>query len=290
MGRRNRGMEFCCCYLPLVNVGAYMLVIETALVSLAVAICALAPPTIVATAGAIPTWSKSLVAALGFVSLGWQLIGLVAVARQMPTLYHTYVRINLLLTLCIIVAAVAFLVVSAAKRSEVVQTCVTTYGVALPTSTTSGVSIASIAGDTDIFSAAGQDICNVFVWVQTGVMAGLIVLMAITQFYMLFAQRAYGKDQRDAFRSTKNYHDIPMNPRDSGVWEPRQDSAYHPSAAYGGAAAKEHRSSGHSDAHADSTPHDNHNLSSPTYDTYAGADQHNVRFDAPNTQQQQHRY
>lgn len=254
-------MEFCCCWLPLVNVGAYLLVLETALVALAVGICALAPPTIVATKGAIPSWSKDLVAALGFVTLVWQIIGLVSVARQTPTLYHVYVRINLVLTLCIIVAAVAFLVTSGVKRSSVVQTCISTYGVSLPASGSSGTSISGFTESA--FQAAGYDICNIFVWVQTGVMAGLIVLMALTQFYMLFAQRAYGKDQREAFRSTKSYQDIPMNPRDSGVWEPRDDAAYNTRA----------------------NDHDYHNSASdPSYDAYGDQD----RFDHHQPYQYQH--
>lgn len=231
-GSRNHGsgMEFCCCYLPLVNVGAYLLVLETALVSLAVGICALAPPSIVAGLGAIPSWSKGLVAALGFIALVWQILGLVAVARQMPTLYRTYLRINLLLTLAIIIVTVAFLVVAAAQHNKVVNTCVSTYGVIPAVSasaSSSSIPLTGLSGGTDAFSESGKDICNIFVWAQTGVMAGLIVLMALTQFYMLAAQRAYGGEQRKAFRDSKaSYQDIPMNPRDSAVWEPSPADPY----------------------------------------------------------------
>ncbi|GAC97803.1 hypothetical protein PHSY_005391 [Pseudozyma hubeiensis SY62] len=223
-------MEFCCCYLPLVNVGAYLLVLETALVALAVGICALVPPAIVAGDGVIPSWSKGLVAALGFITLVWQIIGLVSVARQMPTLYRTYLRINLVLTLAIIAATVAFLIVAAAQHNKAVRACVSTYGV-IPSNSnaSSSLSLSGLGQSTDAFSESGQSICNIFVWAQTGVMAGLIVLVALTQFYMLAAQRAYGGEQRKAFRDSKvSYQDIPMNPRDSAVWEP------HPSDPYAG--------------------------------------------------------
>lgn len=228
-------MEFCCCYLPLVNVGAYLLVLETALVSLAVGICALVPPSIVAGEGVVPSWSKGLIAALGFITLVWQIIGLVAVARQMPTLYRTYIRINFLLTLAIIIATVAFLVVAAAQHSKAVSTCVSTYGV-IPSNSasSSSLSLSGLGQSTDAFSEAGRNICNIFVWAQTGVMAGLIILMGLTQLYMLFAQRAYGGEQRKAFRDSKiSYQDIPMNPRDSAVWEPRQNDPYAPQRGYG---------------------------------------------------------
>ncbi|SPC65255.1 uncharacterized protein UHOD_00349 [Ustilago sp. UG-2017b] len=238
-GRRSGGsMEFCCCYLPLVNVGAYLLVLETALVSLAVGICALAPPTIVAGQGVIPSWSNKLVAALGFITLVWQMLGLVSVARQMPTLYRTYLRINTVLTFTIIAATVAFLVVAAVQHNKAITTCVNTYGVMPATSTSSSsISLSDVSGEpTDAFSQDGRSICNLFIWVQTGVMAGLIVLMALTQIYMLAAQRAYGGEQRKAFRDSKaSYQDIPMNPRDSAVWEPS------PTDQYGGYAGGQHQ-------------------------------------------------
>ncbi|SPO19867.1 uncharacterized protein UTRI_00264_B [Ustilago trichophora] len=226
--RRGGSMEFCCCAYPLVNIGAYLLVLETAFVALAVGICALVPPSIVAGQGVIPSWSKGLVAALGFITLVWQILGLVAVARQMPTLYRTYIRINFLLTLAIIIATVAFLVVAGVQHNKAVSTCVSTYGVT-PSNSNAGssLSISALGQSADAFYQSGRDICNIFVWAQTGVMAGLIVLMGLTQFYMLAAQRAYGGEQRQAFRDSKaSYQDIPMNPRDSAVWEPSPADPY----------------------------------------------------------------
>ncbi|KIS71789.1 uncharacterized protein UMAG_00221 [Mycosarcoma maydis] len=227
MGRRRGGhMEFCCCYLPIINAGAYLLVLETAFVALAVGICALVPPTIVAGEGVIPSWSKVLVATLGFITLAWQIIGLISVARQMPTLYRTYLRINFVLTFAIIIATVAFLIVAAAQHNKAVSACVSKYGV-IPASSQSSSSLSLQSQSMDVFSQSGQDICNIFVWAQTGVMAGLIVLLGLTQCYMLFAQRAYGGEQRKAFRDSKaNYQDIPMNPRDSAVWEPNPNDPY----------------------------------------------------------------
>lgn len=220
-------MEFCCCAYPLVNVGAYLLVLETALVALAVGICALAPPSIVAGQGVIPSWSKGLVAALGFLAVIWQILGLISVARQMPTLYRTYLRINALFTLVIIIVTVAFLIVAGAQHSKAVSTCVRTYGVIPINSSASSISTADLGQTTDLFSQSGQQICNIFVWVQTGVMAGLIILMGLTQIYMLAAQRAYGGEQRQAWRNSKaSYHDIPMNARDSAVWETNPNDPY----------------------------------------------------------------
>ena len=111
------------------------------------------------------------------------------------------VKFNLVLTLAIIAATVAFLIVAAAQHNKAVSTCVSTYGVTPSNSNSaSSIPVSSFTQGADAFSESGRDICNIFVWAQTGVMAGLIVLMGLTQFYMLAAQRAYGGEQRKAFR------------------------------------------------------------------------------------------
>ncbi|PWN54220.1 hypothetical protein IE53DRAFT_383184 [Violaceomyces palustris] len=237
---RGRGMEFCCCAVPLVNAGAYFLVLEAAFVSLVVAILALVPPSIVATMGAIPSWSKGLIAALGLITFFWQTLGLFSIIRQSTAMYRTYIRINLILTLITIVSALAFFAVSAVRHSTALDSCVAKFG-STPSGDGSGLAISQA---TSALDGSGRDICNVFIWVQIGVMGGLIVLMGVTQLYMCYAQRSYGQKQREAARRFKNFNgpgdDIPLAPRDSGVWEPRGDEYYASSRPYhnaGGAAA-----------------------------------------------------
>ena len=209
------------------NAGAYLIVAECAFVALAVGVLALAPPSIVATMGAIPSWSKGLVAALGFITFVWQVFGLVSVAKEKTSLYRTYIRVNFLLTLIIIVVTLAFFAVSASRHSDSVNTCVNTY--AQPIAFTSDLPTGSSTPSTQ---ASGRDICNIFIWVQTGVMAGLIALIGLTQLYMCYAQRVYGQKQREASALYKNQPSriagdhIPLAARDSAVWEPRNDPYY----------------------------------------------------------------
>lgn len=163
--------------LPLVNFGAYAIIIEVAFVSLCVGILALAPPSIVATMGALPGWTKGLMAAFGFITFVWQLLGLISVARESPSLYRFYIRINFLLTLIIIVLAIAFFATSAAKHSDSLNACINNYGAAPNTSGT-GIQIAQAS---DALSGTGHDICNIFIWVQVGVMGLLLVVLGFTQ-------------------------------------------------------------------------------------------------------------
>ena len=77
-------------------------------------------------------------------------------------------------------------VVAAVQHNKAVSTCVSTYGVTPSNSNSaSSIPVSSFTQGADAFSESGRDICNIFVWAQTGVMAGLIVLMGLTQFYML---------------------------------------------------------------------------------------------------------
>ncbi|SPO34734.1 uncharacterized protein PSFLO_00205 [Pseudozyma flocculosa] len=231
-------MEFCCCAVPLVNAGAYFLVLEFAFVALVTAILALAPPQIVATMNVIPSWSKSLVAALGFITFFWQPLGLFAIAKQKSGLYRLYIRINFLLTCIVLACTAAFLAVSAARHNEALDACTAVYG---NTPASSGTGIA-VSQATSALDGSGRTICNVLTWAQVGTMGGLIVLMGLTQLYMCFAQRAYGQQQREARGNFEKYRyspannggpdSIPLAARDSAVWEPREDE-YGAGAHYG---------------------------------------------------------
>lgn len=171
---RGRGFEFCCCALPLINVGAYVIVFEVAVVSFITAILALAPHAITAGEGVIPSWAKAIVAAIAFVNFAWQIVGLIAIKRETTGLYHAYVRITTLLTLAVIAVAVAFAVLAAVKHDDAQKSCVANYG-ALPSTTSSGFT------NSDIQQNYGDQICNYFIWAQTGVMFGLIVLFGLIQ-------------------------------------------------------------------------------------------------------------
>ncbi|KAK0522620.1 hypothetical protein OC834_006219 [Tilletia horrida] len=225
MPRSRGGVDFCCFALPLVNFGAYAILLENAFVALCIIVLAAGTPSIVALmGGATPAGlAKILLLVLALVVLLWQLFGVVAVRRQSTRTYRLYLRINTILTLAIIGVSAAFLAIGAARHSTAVEACVANFGSVGTTTSTSAISN-TLSSTANSVADTGNTICNAFVWVQVGAMAGLIVLLGLTQLYMLFCQRAYGQKQRAAASDLKIESgpgdDIPLSHRDSTTWDP----------------------------------------------------------------------
>ncbi|CAO1636668.1 unnamed protein product [Parajaminaea phylloscopi] len=245
---RGKGFEFCCCAIPLINVGAYFVVLEVALVSFILGVLSIATHPITAGEGVIPSFAKIIIAALAFITFLWQIVGIVSIRTEATTLYHTYVRISTLLTCAIIGVATAFAVIAAVRHSTAQSTCIANYG-ALPSTTSTGLTNSSLTQN------FGSQICNYFLWAQTGVMLGLVVFMGLIQLYMCFASRAYGVAQRSAARDSKSGYrapddEIPLSSRSvpggfdydgrsaSPTWqEPKHRSLHNASASQGGQSA-----------------------------------------------------
>lgn len=233
MARKGR-IEFCCFGVPLINMGSYTICLQFIFVAVCTIVLALVPPTIVATMGALPSgFPKYIVAVLALISLIWQLVGIVSIKREAPRMYRTYIRVNFLLTLIIIIATLAFFAVAAARHSVALASCVAQYG-----ATPAG----SSAMGSSALSGLGSTICNIFIWVQVGFMGLLIALIGLTQLYMCAVQRAYGREMRRAESDRKTYNgnsngdEIPLATRGSGIWDApqtgNQRTGYGQTAAY----------------------------------------------------------
>jgi len=174
---RSSGMEFCCCALPLVNLGAYFLILEFSFVALVTAILSLATPAIVAGEGVLPSFSKYLIFIVALISLFWQPLGLYSIAKQRTKIYRFYIRINFLLTIIEIILAAAFYAVASAQHSKAKNNCNNSYG-ATPSTTASSASLVDV---TTVLNGSGEKICDYFIWAQVGAMGLLLVLMGLTQ-------------------------------------------------------------------------------------------------------------
>ncbi|PWN51989.1 hypothetical protein IE53DRAFT_312971 [Violaceomyces palustris] len=193
MARGSR-IDFCCCAIPLVNAGAYMIVLEFLLVSTSIVALALFPPPIVATMGCLPGWSKLAVATLSLHSTLLQILGLVSIAKESALIYRIYVRLNFGLTLLIIAATASSTLVSYRRREDSIQVCNLEFG-NTPDGNGKGFKIDAV---TQALKGSGKVICNYFTLVQVGAMASLIFILGVTQLYLCLCQRAYGKQQRQA--------------------------------------------------------------------------------------------
>lgn len=174
------------------KLGAYLLVLECAAVALVVGVLALAPPPIVGMMGAVPSWSKALVAAIAFVTLAWQILGLLAVIADNTVLYRLYIRFNFLATVVLLIITIVFLIVSAVRHDVAFNACMNEFEQPLAND---GLGVPQL---TNTLHSARTTACKIITWVDVGVAGGLILLVGLVQLYMCYMQRKYGQQQRDA--------------------------------------------------------------------------------------------
>ncbi|PKI83358.1 hypothetical protein MVES_002550 [Malassezia vespertilionis] len=221
---RRRGATFCCCAFPLVKFGAYLLVAESAFVGLCIGLLALVPPRIVGCMGSVPEWSKDLVAAVAFVAVAWQILGLVSVILDRPSLYRLYIRINFFATVIMLIITIAFLITAAARHNESVDACLREFERPL------GSDVGGIVQVRDQLQNGRHQVCNVLSWVDVGLMGAMIVIIGLMQLYMNFMQRQYGVRQRFAIQEKDegyaSQNSIPLAQRStSGRWRGGQSYA-----------------------------------------------------------------
>jgi hypothetical protein len=174
-----KAREYCCCAIPLVNAGIYLTLIEHVVVSLLVGILAVATPSIVG--ASTPSFAPLILAIICFVVAAVQSLGLIGVAKEKTILYRRYVTLHGLAISAAFSIAAAWLIVSATRHSDAQAKCIQDFF----SSTGSASS-----------SSEGEALCNIFSWVDIGIMGGLWVLLAILQLYLFVVLSSYGTAQR----------------------------------------------------------------------------------------------
>ena len=197
------------------------------------------------------SFSTFILCGLGYAFAVTQLLGFLGIFKEKPALFRRYVAINWILLYVGLSVAATFLGISAARHSQAVTTCESTFFSDDSTSTTE--------------DTKGQEICNIFCWVNLGVMGALwvlifivqvrhpfshfwlLLLIPISQTYFVLVLRNYGVSQRadhTKYHSIYSAHDggdnIMLNNIRSGVngedeaWGARPSTdSWHPRAAHG---------------------------------------------------------
>ncbi|KAF8807483.1 hypothetical protein BYT27DRAFT_7099910 [Phlegmacium glaucopus] len=171
--------EYCCCAIPLVNAGIYITLIEHIVASLLVGILSIATPSIVG--ASTPSYAPWILAIICFVITAVQLLGLIGVAREKFILYRRYVTLNGLLIMAAFSIAAAWIILSATRHSNAQAKCIQDFF----TPATSASS-----------SSEGGTLCNIFPWVDVGIMGALWALLAILQLYLFIVLSSYVTAQR----------------------------------------------------------------------------------------------
>jgi len=215
--------DYCCCALPIIDAGVYATLTEQFVLGIVVGTLSLATPSIV---GAVtPTMAPWILAIVSFIASGIQGLGFIGVAKEKPITFRRYLTLHILTTTAAFSIALVWIIMSATRHSTAQSRCVSRFFPSAPDTPT---------------SSDGQVICNIFPWVQVGVMGGLWIILASVQFYLYLVLSSYkSRQQHDHAMFGSDYDpthpltsDIPMMDRHQS-WDAGADKPYSASRGYG---------------------------------------------------------
>ncbi|KAF5390294.1 hypothetical protein D9757_002855 [Collybiopsis confluens] len=210
-----KAREYCCCAIPLVNAGIYAALTEQFVAGIVVGILSFGTPSIVG--AATPSFAPWLFGIVCLVAAALQILGCLGVAREKPILFRRYITLHGLVVVAAFAIAAAWIIISASKHSTAQSNCISDFF-----NTTDSTE-----------QSEGETLCNIFPWVDVGLMAGIWVWLAIMHIYLYIVINSYGAAQRrdhikyNALNDPSNPlngEGIPMNNRDA--WDPRQSADY----------------------------------------------------------------
>ncbi|KAF8216128.1 hypothetical protein K438DRAFT_1560922 [Mycena galopus ATCC 62051] len=172
-----KAREYCCCAIPVINAGIYFTLTEQFVAGIAVGIISLATPSIV---GAVtPSFAPTLLGIIAFVAGAIQVLGFIGVAQEKPILFRRYITLHSLATSAAFSVALAWTILSVSKHSTAKSNCLANF----------------FAHADSEQESEGETLCNIFPWVDVGVMGGLWVIMAILHIYLYVVISGYGYAQ-----------------------------------------------------------------------------------------------
>ncbi|KAF7347755.1 hypothetical protein MVEN_01533000 [Mycena venus] len=173
-----KAREYCCCAIPVINAGIYFTLTEQFVAGIAVGIISLATPSIV---GAVtPSFAPTVLGILAFAAGGVQVLGFIGVAQEKSILFRRYITLHSLVTTGAFSVALAWIILSVSKHSTAKSNCLSSF-----------FAHADSAEKTE-----GETLCEIFPWVDVGVMGGLWVIMAIMHIYLYVVISGYSSAQQ----------------------------------------------------------------------------------------------
>lgn len=186
--------EYCCCAIPITNAGIYATLLEQ--IALGVLVGALSFATTPIVAAVTPEFAKVILGIIGFVGAGIQILGIIGVMKEKPTLFRRYLTLHSLITTAGFSVAIAWTVLSATRHSTAKQRCIENF----------------FSDESNNIADAADTICNIFPYVGVGVMGGLILVLAIAQFYFYLVLSSYSSTQE---RDHIKYDSVALKPNDA---------------------------------------------------------------------------
>lgn len=160
----------------MVNTGIYATLIEQLVAGILIGALSVGTPPIVG--AATPSFAGWLLGIVCFVAAALQILGFIGVAKEKPILYRRYVTLHGIVLCAAFAIAAAWAIVSASRHSTASSNCVKRFF------------------SDDSLQSQGETLCDIFSWVDVGIMAGLWVLLVILQGYLFLVVSSYGSSQR----------------------------------------------------------------------------------------------
>ncbi|PPQ88615.1 hypothetical protein CVT25_010191 [Psilocybe cyanescens] len=175
--KSSKSREYCCCAIPMVNAGIYATLIEQTVLGIVVGTVSISTPSIVG--ASTPSFAAWILAIVCYIAAGVQLLGFLG---EKPTVYRRYVTLHGLAITAAFSVAAAWVIMSATRHSTAKAKCITDF---FPITN----------GQVDV-SSEGDTLCNIFPWVDVGIMGGLLVFLAAVHIYFFVVLSSYGTSQR----------------------------------------------------------------------------------------------
>ncbi|GAA6005376.1 uncharacterized protein JCM10292_007327 [Rhodotorula paludigena] len=197
---------YVCCAVPLYNAGIYAIMAQFLIIAVVAGVLCFAAPAIVSVT--TPSFVSYILGVLSFAVAACQPFGFFGVFREKPRLFKSYLRLNGLLVTASILLALAVIIISAVKHSEGVDQCTRLFS----------------ADDTD---TTANDICNIWTWIQIGIMGLLFVIVGLCEIYFICYTSIYASEQRlDHARYDSVYSNAAEEIRQSGLWDQASRPSY----------------------------------------------------------------
>jgi len=195
---------------------------EQFVVGIVVGILSLTTPSIVG--AATPSSAPWILAILCFVAAAVQILGFIGVIKEKSILFRRYVTLHGLIISAAFAVSAAWIIISATRHSTAKSRCLANF----------------FTGDLEN-SQEGDTLCNIFPWIDVGIMGGLWIVLAILHGYLFIVLSSYGTLQRRDHDKYEELYDptqpltkdsIPMHNR-SDPWDSRHSTESLPDASAG---------------------------------------------------------
>ncbi|KAF4572839.1 hypothetical protein EYR36_007349 [Pleurotus pulmonarius] len=180
--------DYCCCAIPTINAGIYTVLAEQFSVAIIVGVLSVATPSIVG--AATPSFAPWILAIICFVAAAIQVLGFIGAHGEKPVLFRRYVTLHILITVAAFSVAAVWAIISATRHSTAKQSCITNF---FPD---------------EASRSQGDLLCEIFPWVDVGIMGGLWLLLLAVHIYFYVVISSYGTGQR---RDHAKYNQINDN-------------------------------------------------------------------------------